>query len=256
MIQGIENFIEYFKDYEKDYIVIGGLATAMNMHELGFVFRATKDIDLVVVAKENESFLKKLLAYIEEAGYQTKQRTDNANRRNLFRFFDSEDKSYPEQIELFVAHDTDSVLLKDQHIVPIHTPEDYAYLSAILLDSDYFNLLLQHSTIIDGLHVATPEVLIPLKAHAYLNLTEAGSSDAKKHLNDVVKLSTLLDGETQISLTGLPREDMDNFFAILSDLDEDRVVQLLKSIGVGGLLKGDILSVMKSVYGTNVSMKN
>jgi len=249
MIQGIESFTAYFSEFTNDYIVIGGLATAMNMHELGFVFRATKDIDLVVVAKENEAFLKKLLSYIDEAGYRTKQRTDNSNRKNLFRFLDSTDKSYPEQIELFAAHDASSVLLKDKHIIPIHTPEDYAYLSAILLDSDYFELLLQHSSVIDGLHVATPEVLIPLKAHAYLNLTEAGRSDAKKHINDIVKLATLLDGETKMELSGLPRHDMDIFFTILRTLPEDKVRQLLKSIGVTGVRKEDILDVMESVYG-------
>ena len=248
MIQGIESFTAYFSDYEKDYIVIGGLATAMNMHELGFVFRATKDIDLVVVAKENEAFLKKLLSYIDEAGYTTKQRTDNSNRKNLFRFLDSTDKNYPEQIELFATHDANSVLLADRHIIPIQTPEDYAYLSAILLDSDYFKLLLHHSTVIDGLHVATPEVLIPLKAHAYLNLTEAGSRDAKKHMNDIVKLATLLDGDSKVVLSGLSRHDMDIFFPILSALPEDKIRQLLKSIGVVGVRKEDILDVMQSVY--------
>ena len=249
MIQGIESFTEYFAEFANDYIVIGGLATAMNMHELGFVFRATKDIDLVVVAKENETFLKKLLRYIDEAGYTTRQRTDNSNRKNLFRFLDSPDKRYPEQIELFATHDAGSVLLTDHHIIPMQTPEYYAYLSAILLDGDYFELLVRHSTVIDGLHVATPEVLIPLKAHAYLNLTESGNSDAKKHINDIVKLATLLDTESKVSLSGLPRHDMDIFFPIFQALPEGTVKQLLKSIGVTGVRKEDILDVMKGAYG-------
>ncbi len=96
MIQGIAKFTEYFKDNSDDYVVIGGLATAMIMHDLGFVARATKDIDLVVISKNNEDFLKKMLKFIDIAGYKTKQRTDNDTRHNLFRFFDSEDKTYPE----------------------------------------------------------------------------------------------------------------------------------------------------------------
>ena len=89
MIQGIANFTDFFKDNSDDYVVIGGLATAMVMNDLGFIARATKDIDLVVVSKENEEFLKKLLQFIDIAGYRTKQRTNNDSRQNLFRFFDS-----------------------------------------------------------------------------------------------------------------------------------------------------------------------
>lgn len=76
MIQGIANFTKHFENYNDDYVVIGGLATAMIMHDLGFVARATKDIDLVVVSNNNEEFLKKLLEFIDMAGYKTKQRTN------------------------------------------------------------------------------------------------------------------------------------------------------------------------------------
>ena len=176
MIQGITNFTKHFEEYNDDYVVIGGLATAMIMNDLGFVARATKDIDLVVVSNHNEPFIKKLLEFIDIAGYKTKQRTANDLRHNLFRFLDSDDKSYPEQIELFAIHNEDSQIVTDKHIIPIKTPDSYKYLSAILLDTDYFNLLIEHTTNIEGLHVATPEVLIPLKIHAHLNLLEA---DAK-----------------------------------------------------------------------------
>lgn len=66
-------------------------------------------------------------------------------------------------------HSKDSSIITDKHIIPIKTPEFYDYLSAILLDKDYYNLLKQHTTNVDGLHVATAEVLIILKIHAHLN---------------------------------------------------------------------------------------
>lgn len=72
MIQGIEKFRAFFEGFENDYVIIGGLATAMVMNELGFVFRATKDIDLVVLSTDNEAFLKKILHFIDETGYKTK----------------------------------------------------------------------------------------------------------------------------------------------------------------------------------------
>lgn len=248
MIQGLVSFTEYFKEYEDHYVVIGGLATAMVMNDLGFTARATKDIDLVVISKENEEFIKRLLSFIDIAGYQTKQRTNNDSRRNLFRFLDSEDKNYPEQLELFAIHSDDSQIAKDNHIIPIQTPQYYDYLSAILLDTDYFNLLIEHTTNIEGLHVATPEVLIPLKIHAYLNLTKSGSQDAKKHLRDIVKLITLLDEDERVILEGEPKKDFLEFLPIFEEIEENRIKNILKNTGVGKIHKETILELIKSVY--------
>ncbi len=248
MTQGIDSFTEYFKEYRSDYVVIGGLATAMIMHDLGFTARATKDIDLVVISKNNEAFIKRLLQYINAAGYKTRQRTDNPSKHNLFRFLDSDDKSYPEQIELFAIHDEDSEIVTDSHIIPIETPEYYNYLSAILLDTEYFNLLVTHTTEIDGLHIATPEVLIPLKAHAHLNLLETGHQDAKKHLNDIIRLATLLDDRNKVMLTGVPKKDFTTFMPILEELDENRVENVLENTGVNNVFKGTIIKLLTSVY--------
>ena len=247
MIQGLVNFTDYFKDYSKDYVVIGGLATAMVMNDLGFVARATKDIDLVVISKNNEEFIKKLLGFIELAGYKTKQRTNNDSRHNLFRFFDSEDKTYPEQIELFAVHSQDSIIVKDSHIIPIETPEFYNYLSAILLDNDYYKLLTEHTTNIDGLHVATPEVLIPLKIHAHLNLLKENHPDSKKHLTDVIRLATMLDGEINVVLTDNPKKDYLEFLPLLEAVESNTIRNILKRAGVGRLQKS-IKELLESVY--------
>lgn len=248
MIQGIESFTDYFKDNSNDYVVIGGLATAMIMNDLGFIARATKDIDLVVIAKDNEEFLIKLLKYIDIAGYTTKQRTDEDSRRNLFRFLDSEDKSYPEQIELFAIHNADSEILSDSHIIKIDTPKYYNYLSAVLLNTEYFNLLIKYTTNIEGLHVATPEALIPLKIHAHLNLLEAEDSDAKKHFTDVVRLITMLDEEDEVNLEGLPKEDFIKFLPILSATDSNTIRNILKEAQVGKVPKEAILELLTSTY--------
>jgi len=247
LIQGLVNFTDYFKDYSKDYVVIGGLATAMVMNDLGFVARATKDIDLVVISKNNEEFIKKLLGFIELAGYKTKQRTNNDSRHNLFRFFDSEDKTYPEQIELFAVHSQDSIIVKDSHIIPIETPEFYNYLSAILLDNDYYKLLTEHTTNIDGLHVATPEVLIPLKIHAHLNLLKENHPDSKKHLTDVIRLATMLDGEINVVLTDNPKKDYLEFLPLLEAVESNTIRNILKRAGVGRLQKS-IKELLESVY--------
>ncbi len=248
MIQGLAKFKNYFRDFSEDYVVIGGLATALFMDNYGFIARATKDIDLVVISKNNEAFLKKLLLFINEAGYKTKQRTNNQSRHNLFRFFDSDHKEYPEQIELFAVHDENSVITNDHHIIPIKTPEFYHYLSAILLDLDYYTLLLKHTTFLDGLHIATPEVLIPLKMHAHLNLIESRHHYDGKHLKDVIKLSALLEPDAKVELLGKTKEDFTHFLALLQQEDSQKVKQILASMNAGTLEKENILELLKSCY--------
>lgn len=248
MIRGMATFAEFFKAYQEDYIVIGGLATAMVMNDLGFISRATKDIDLVVVSKNNEAFIKALLRFIDQGRYKTKERTVNPDRHNLFRFFDSPDLEYPEQIELFAIHDKDSAIIQDTTIIPIDTPEFYPYLSAILLNQDYFELLIRHTNVIDGLHVATPTALIPLKMHAYNNLVSTRKSDAKKHLNDVIKLSAALSGEEKVNLTGEPKADFDAFIPILEALDQHQIEQVLKGAEIGALSKADVIEILHQVY--------
>ena len=248
MIQGIAKFQNHFKEYTHDYVIIGGLATALLMDNYGFLARATKDIDLVVIAKDNEAFLKQLLAFIQEAGYQTKQRTNHDTKHNLFRFLDSENKEYPEQLELFAVHDADSVLMKDQFIIPIKTPEYYRYLSAILLDGDYYTLLTQQTTVIDGLHIATPEVLIPLKMHAHLNLIEGSHHYDNKHLKDVIKLSALLGDDSHVTLLGRPKDDFARFMPLLEQEDPKKIKQMLGAMNVHNLNKDDVLGILTSAY--------
>lgn len=250
MIKGLISFTDFFKENKDDYVVIGGLATAMVMHDLGFTFRATKDIDLVVISKNNEEFLKKLLRFIKIAEYKTKQRTKHESKHNLFRFLNPKDDSFPEQIELFAIHKEDSEIVLNSHIIPIETPEYYDDLSAILLDEEYFKLLVSHTTEVDGLHVATPEVLIPLKMHAHINLLKEKSSDAKKHLRDVIKLSTLLDpDETIVTLEGEPKNDFIKFLDILDKEEENRIENILKGLNqTGKLNKEFIINLLKKVY--------
>ena len=49
MVRGIESFKEWFKGYENQYVIIGGTACDLLMSDSGLEFRATKDIDLVLI---------------------------------------------------------------------------------------------------------------------------------------------------------------------------------------------------------------
>ena len=49
MVTGIDSFKEWFKGSEEQYAIIGGTACDILMTEEGLDFRATKDIDLVLI---------------------------------------------------------------------------------------------------------------------------------------------------------------------------------------------------------------
>lgn len=49
MVRGFESFREWFRGYEEQYAIIGGTACDLLMMDEGLDFRATKDIDLVLI---------------------------------------------------------------------------------------------------------------------------------------------------------------------------------------------------------------
>lgn len=57
MVAGIESFREKFRDFSDCYTVIGGAACDILMEEADLDFRATKDIDLILILKINRKNL-------------------------------------------------------------------------------------------------------------------------------------------------------------------------------------------------------
>ena len=49
MVQGIESFREWFADYSDQYVIIGGTACDLLMARDEIDFRATRDIDMVLL---------------------------------------------------------------------------------------------------------------------------------------------------------------------------------------------------------------
>lgn len=50
-INGLNKFREFFADYDNNYILIGGSACAVIFDEIGESFRATKDLDIVLIVE-------------------------------------------------------------------------------------------------------------------------------------------------------------------------------------------------------------
>ena len=71
MVTGIDSFKKWFKGSEEQYAIIGGTECDILMTEEGLDFRATKDIDLVLIIEAvDANFGKKFWEYVKQAGYE------------------------------------------------------------------------------------------------------------------------------------------------------------------------------------------
>lgn len=70
MVNGIAKFKEYFKGFENQYVIIGGTACDIIMENEELPFRATKDIDIVLIVESiTAEFGRRFWEYIKEAKY-------------------------------------------------------------------------------------------------------------------------------------------------------------------------------------------
>ena len=71
MVLGIDSFREKFKDYTEYYTIIGGTACDILLTEADLPFRATKDIDMILIIEDNfPEFATIFWEYIKEGGYK------------------------------------------------------------------------------------------------------------------------------------------------------------------------------------------
>lgn len=88
MVRGQDIFREYFKDFQKSYVLIGGVACYLTMDEAGLDFRATKDLDIVLCAEAlDAAFITRFWSFVKAGGYQNQQkRTTDKQFRSACRF--------------------------------------------------------------------------------------------------------------------------------------------------------------------------
>ena len=69
MVKGIDKFKEHFKGLEDKYILIGGAACDRLFFEVGEVFRATRDLDIILIVEAlNKQFLSAFWSFIKKGG--------------------------------------------------------------------------------------------------------------------------------------------------------------------------------------------
>ena len=211
----INSFIEKFKDYADCYTVIGGTACDILMTEAGTDFRATKDIDMILIMEARyKEFAHIFWEFIREGGYRFGWK--NSEKAHFYRFTEPR-SGYPAMIELF-SREPDYINYIPEGIIPIHIDEDTSSLSAILLNDDYYKFMLTGRRVVSGISVLDTEHLIPFKMYAWLDLKDkkargehVNERDLKKHKYDVFRLLQIARRDNKIETNGIVRENIIRF---------------------------------------------
>lgn len=257
MVVGMDIFRRHFAGYEDSFFIIGGAACDEWFTWYEAHFRATRDIDMVLVMEARRlDFVPRFWAFIRAGKYETGERADG--RSTFFRFLDPKTPGYPKMIEVFSSAPEGMEIPSDQTIVPVPAGEEASSLSAILLEPDYYGFVLGQREVLDGLPLIRPSGLIPLKARAWLDLTRrraAGdaavkSGDINKHRADVFRLATLLPvGESLV----VPPVIAANLRAFLQAFPANSgewgaISASLASTGIRQA-PGDLISLIEQFYG-------
>ena len=215
MVAGMESFIQRFRDYWDCYTIIGGAACDILMTEAETEFRATRDIDMIVIMEARyQEFTKVFWEYINEGGYRFGWK--NSDKAHFYRFTEPK-PGYPAMIELF-SREPKYIKEVPAGIIPLYIDDDTSSLSAILLDDDYYNFMLSGRKTVSGASVLDAEHLIPFKMYAWLDLKDkkqrgehVNERDLKKHKYDVFRLLQITDRTINLRVSGLVKENIDRF---------------------------------------------
>jgi hypothetical protein len=257
MIKGLDKFRAHFAQHTKSFVLIGGVACHEWLASQGLEFRATRDIDVVLIIEAlDQEFIARFWEFVEAGQYEIRERATGS--RELYRFSKPKDDTYPAMLELFSRQPGKIDLADEQRVIPVEIDENSAGLSAILLDEDYYALILEHRREDDGLPFVTPEALIPLKARAWIDLTERHKKgeridikDIQKHRTDVFRLGATLSGESSTRLTQAIEQDLKKFLEAFPE-DNSEWSSILDSLkttfGNSKLKSADLIGAIRQYF--------
>jgi hypothetical protein len=218
MVKGLGKFLEHFQGQESAYVLIGGTACDIWMSDNPVSFRATKDLDMVLVVEAlTDEFIRLFWKFISNGRYDINRSSEGQAR--FYRFIKPKAEGYPSMIELFSRNNLD--LPEGIRCTPIPAGDDLSSLSALLLNDDYYQYIRTCHIIKDGCPIVPAHCLIPLKACAYLDLRhrkdqgaeEIDEGDIKKHRNDVFRLFPTLIPAERHTLPDLLKTDLTSFLS-------------------------------------------
>ncbi|MCL1982698.1 MAG: hypothetical protein FWG53_06415 [Clostridiales bacterium] len=248
MIKGLDLFKDFFRDYQDQYVLIGGAACDIVFSESDLAFRATKDLDMVLIIEAlTPEFGKRFWDFVRAGGYENRAKSNGAPQ--FYRFDKPKAPDYPYMIELFAR--AASVFDEEMYDCrSLYLGEEISSLSAILLNTDYYNLLLTGKTVLADVPVLTDTYLVLFKAKAWLDLTERKAAgqridekDIRKHKNDVARLAAILTGNENCTVPSSVCTDMARFIEAFDNNPPD-----MKALGITGVTAKDISELLRRVY--------
>lgn len=249
MVNGFDSFREKFRGYEDCYTIIGGTACDILMSEAGLDFRATKDIDMILLIEERfAEFAAVFWEYIKAGGYKCGWR--NSDLPHFYRFTEPQVLGYPVMIELFSRRPDFQMDHSEIHLTPLPVSDEISSLSAIMLDDNYYRLMLKGRRTVDGVSVLGAEYLILFKMKAWLDLRQKKSEgfhinerDLIKHKNDVFRLFPLVEPSARITISLSVETDMRKFVQAMPQETVD-----LARLGLRGMTLEEILSMLEGMF--------
>ena len=200
---------------------------------------------LIVEALTSE-FGERFWKFIQDGRYRNK--ATNGEKPQFYRFDKPENELFPKMMELFCRSDFE--LREMTGVTPIYIDDTVSSLSAILLNDDYYNVLIKGKAVANGLSVLRPEYLILFKAKAYLDLKQrkqngetVDSNDIKKHKKDVLRITAELMLESVENLPFSVKADIDTFIGLLESEPFDD-----NSLKNYGLRNQEVIEVLKRIF--------
>ena len=249
MVNGFESFREHFRGYEDCYTIIGGAACDILMGEAALNFRATRDIDMILLIESRfKEFAGIFWDYIKAGKYRCGWRS--SEKPHFYRFTEPESAGFPTMIELF-SRRPDFLAEREGVIIgPLRVSDEISSLSAIILDGEYYKLMLEGRRTVDGISVLGAEYLILFKAKAWLDLSmkkaagaHVNDRDLKKHKNDVFRLYTIIEPGKRISLSETVAGDVAAFIEAMPGEGAD-----LNNLGITELTLAEALEGIRKIF--------
>lgn len=249
MVHGLEKFKAYFGEHTNQYVFIGGTACDILMDELGAPFRATKDLDMVLIIEALDvSFGETFWKFIEEGGYKHREKGTGENQ--FYRFTEPSDSSFPKMIELFSKQPNNFEMAFDTGLRPIHINENIVSLSAILLNDAYYDSLVKGKITVNGYSISEIETVILFKIKAWLDMRErkeAGeqvdSRNIKKHKNDVFRLLVNMTPSSRVATTDEIKKDISQFVELIREDKPD-----LKNLDIRGTNFEELMEILEGSF--------
>jgi len=159
-------------------------------------------------------------------------------------------------LELFSRVPDALDLPEASELTPIPIDDEVSSLSAILMDDDYYAFVMARRVVLHGLAVIQADALIPLKARAYVDLSERkargetiDSKNIRKHKNDIFRLFTILDRASSVTLAETLRNDMRVALVKIAEDPTD-----LKSFGISTLQLPELIAELHRFYGLSQTL--